>query len=83
MSRLYETRRPAKCRGFSWCRVVAESTIQYRLYRRDHRRALHCSIVTFSKSTPTEEIASTVKRKRRELRDRVDVIDLAAIGVEP
>lgn len=81
MSRLFETRRPQSGRGFAWCRVVADTTIQYRLYRRDYRNALHCSTVTFSKTTPTEEIASALKKKRRELRDKVDVLDLAAMGV--
>jgi hypothetical protein len=82
MIRLFETRRPTPGRQFSWYRGVNETTVEYRLYRRDHRKALHCSTVVFSKSEPTESIAATLKRKRRQLRDKVDEIDLVAMGVE-
>lgn len=81
MSRLFDTRRPKASNGFSWFRDADETTVQYRLYRRDHKRALHCSTVTFSKTTPTEEIAATLRKKRRQLRDKVDEIDLAAMDV--
>lgn len=75
--RLFEGRLPAGGKGPAWCRLVDETTVTYRLYRRDYRNALHCSIVTCSKTTPSEEIAATLKKKRRELRDKVDELDLA------
>ena len=81
MSRLFDRRTPKANGGFSWGRFPAEETIQYRLFRRDHTGALHLSTITFAKNTPTEQIAADVKRKRRELRDKVDVLDLAAMGV--
>ena len=81
MSNHFERRAPHANGGFSWGRFPADETIQYRLFRRDHTGALHVSTITFAKNTPSKQIASDVKRKRRELRDKVDVIDLAAMGV--
>lgn len=75
--RLFGNRIPGGGRGPAWCRLVGETTITYRLYRRDYRNATHCSIVTFSKTTPSDEIAATLKKKRRALRDKVDELDLA------
>lgn len=75
--RLFEARLPAGGKGPAWCRLVDETTVTYRLYRRDYRNALHCSIVTFSKTTASDDIAATLKKKRRQLRDKVDELDLA------
>jgi hypothetical protein len=77
MIRLFETRSPKGNGHFKWFRGSDETTVFYRLYRRDHLKAWHCSPIVFSKSTPTEEIAATLKKKRRALRDKVDELDLA------
>lgn len=81
MSRLFDRRTPKANGGFSWGRFPAEETIQYRLFRRDHTGALHLSVITFAKNIPTEQIAADVRRARHQLRNKVDEIDLAAMGV--
>ena len=78
MSNHFQRRVPKKASGFSWGRVVYETCISYRLFRRDHTGALHCSILSVAKDYRRAEIAADLKRKRRALRDKVDEIDLSA-----
>lgn len=51
------------------------------VYRRDHRRALHMHVLTFFAHEGRAMIAEHLRRARRELRDKVDDIDLLAMGV--
>lgn len=76
MSNHFERRTPQANGGFSWGRFPGETSISYRLFRRDHTGALHCSILTVDKCYPRPSVASDLKRKRRELRDKVDELDL-------
>ncbi len=53
-----------------------QGPVCYRLFRRDHRGALHMSVFDFSLDKPRGEMAVTLLRARHALRDRVDEIDL-------
>lgn len=55
--------------------------VQYRLFRRDHRGAVHMEPVTFYREADRATIARLIRRTHHALRDRVDEIDLAAMGV--
>lgn len=81
MSSHFERRTPQSNGPFSWGRFPGDTCISYRLFRRDHTGALHCSILTVAKDYPAASIAKDLRRKRRELRDKVDELDLAAMGV--
>ncbi len=82
MSRHIERRAPKETQGFAWGRfpTVDGSAITWRLYRRDHRRALHMHVLTFFAHDDRALIAGHLRRARRYLRDKVDDIDLAAVG---
>lgn len=81
-------RQPKKTAGFSWGRVVTPGRgISYRLFRRDQRGALHYFIRVY---TPEElaadprirdRIAFEIHQARHALRDQVDEVDLALMGV--
>jgi len=76
-------RHPRKVSGFTWSRVPsAAGSITYRLFRRDMRGALHCAIVRFEpdKQDP-RAMAAALRRKRHDLRNQVDTIDLQLLGV--
>ena len=69
MTRNRFTRRaPGKGHGLTWARfpTVDGSAVIYRLWRRDHRRKPH-------------QIERALRLAKRELRDRVDEIDLTAL----
>lgn len=79
-------RPPVKAGGFSWGRFprLQEDrivSVDYRLFRRDHGGRLHSHILTFNHGEPRWLIAERVKKARHSLRDKVDVIDLEAMGV--
>lgn len=82
MSRHIERRAPKETQGFAWGRfpTVDGSAITWRLYRRDHRRALHMHVLTFFAHDDRAVIAASLRRARRCLRDKVDNIDLVAMG---
>ena len=82
MSRHIERRAPKETLGFAWGRfpTVDGSAITWRLYRRDHRRALHMHAETFFAQEDRAVIARHL-RARRHLRDQVDEIDLVAMGL--
>lgn len=77
MSHLLDRRAPKSNRGFSWGRFPSETTVQYRLFRRDRHGVRHMFPITFAKNVTTEQMALDLNKKRRELRDLVDEIDLA------
>lgn len=83
MNRHIARRAPKETQGFAWGRfpTVDGSAITWRLYRRDHRRALHMHVLTFFAHDDLGVIAAHLRRARRYLRDKVDEIDLAAIEV--
>ena len=83
MSLPADRRAPKRNGGFSWGRVPAAggSIVTWRLFRRDHRRALHMREVTFSAGDTRAHIARQLRRACHQLRDHVDEIDLAAMGV--
>ncbi|EMT5435617.1 TPA: hypothetical protein UM365_000192 [Stenotrophomonas maltophilia] len=83
MSRHIERRAPKETLGFAWGRfpTVDGSAITWRLYRRDHRRALHMHAETFFAQEDRAVIARHLRRARRHLRDQVDEIDLVAMGL--
>lgn len=82
MSRHLARRAPARNGGFSWGRfpVADRGVVAYRLFRRDHRGALHTSILHFYPRDHRREIALALRAACHRLRDRVDEIDLAAMG---
>lgn len=83
MSRHIARRAPKETMGFSWGRFPTTdgSAVTWRLYRRDHRRALHMHVLTFFAHDDRAVIAGHLRRARRYLRDKVDDIDLQAMGV--
>lgn len=83
MSRHITRRAPKETLGFAWGRFPTTdgSAVTWRLYRRDHRRALHMHVETFFAHDDRSVIAGRLRRARRHLRDKVDDIDLVAMGV--
>lgn len=78
------TRRPPKkSAGFSWGRFPMGDTgvVSYCLFRRDNRGALHWHILDFKGDETRYEIARRLRTAKRRLRDRVDEIDPADMGV--
>lgn len=81
-------RQPKKSGGFSWGRVaLPDGGVSYRLFRRDQRGALHYFMRNYSAADLERGlnmrlvIADELKYARRALRDQVDEIDLALMGV--
>ncbi|WP_229301053.1 hypothetical protein [Stenotrophomonas maltophilia] len=76
-------RAPKETASFAWGRspTVDGSATTWRLYRRDHRRALHMHVLTFFAHEDRTVIAGHLRRALRYLRDKVDDIDLVAMGV--
>ncbi|RIA19236.1 hypothetical protein DFO63_4360 [Stenotrophomonas sp. AG209] len=83
MSRHIARRAPKETVGFAWGRfpTMDGSAITWRLYRRDHRRALHMHTETFFAHEDRAVIAGCLRRARRSLREKMDDIDLVAMGV--
>lgn len=80
----HATRRAPKATlGFAWGRFPTDdgSVITYRLYRRDHRRAVHMHVVSVFANGDRAVAAAYLRRARKFLRDKVDEIDLVAMGV--
>ncbi|MCD0280510.1 hypothetical protein JWH04_16490 [Xanthomonas melonis] len=76
-------RAPKRNGGFSWGRFPTSdgAFITWRMFRRDHSSALHMHALTFTGTDDAAYVAKQLRRARRQLRDRVDEIDLAALGV--
>ncbi|MFB8927087.1 hypothetical protein QSH46_013320 [Xanthomonas arboricola pv. juglandis] len=83
MSKHLTRRAPKRKRGLCWGRTPDDSTsvVTWQLFRRDHRGAIHMSTLQFTYAEPRAYIAQRLRNARRKLRDRVDEIDLAAMGV--
>lgn len=81
MNRHATRRRPKETTGFAWGRFPTEdgSAITWRLYRRDHRRAMHTRVLTVFACEDVSTIAQRLRRACHQLRDKVDEIDLAAM----
>ena len=76
-------RAPKAALGFAWGRIptVDGSAVTWRLYRRDHSRRIHQHALTFFSNDDRAVIAGHLRRARRYLREKVDDIDLVAMGV--
>lgn len=84
MSRPVSRRAPKRNGGFSWGRYPAGDTniVTYRLFRRDHKGALHTTCLDFYLGRDRRaDVALALRRACHQLRDRVDELDLAAMGV--
>ncbi len=77
----FARRAPGKGYGLTWARfpTVDGSAVIYRLWRRDHNRKPHQIEKAFFTDAEPAHIASVLKRAKRQLRDRVDEIDLIAL----
>lgn len=76
-------RAPKKNGGFSWGRypMGLPRIVAYRLFRRDHTGALHFDAFTAQPHHTRPDVARGLRAACHRLRDRVDEIDLAALGV--
>ena len=66
-------------RGFSWGRVIGMdgALLTYNLFRRDMRGALHQKTLQYQAAVASRKtIAEDLRRARKQLRDKVDEIDL-------
>lgn len=84
MIRQHATRAPKRNDGFSWGRFPAgdRGAITWRLFRRDHKGGLHMANLTFYLDRDRRaDIALALRHACHQLRDRVDELDLAAMGV--
>jgi len=82
-ARHFTERKPKRAR-FAWGRKISDQgVVVYRLFRRDSTGKLHRSMypMEYLPHAERRQIARDLKRERRILRDRVDEIDLAAMGV--
>ncbi|HXS04164.1 MAG TPA: hypothetical protein VN731_06795 [Rhodanobacter sp.] len=81
-------RAPKKTAGFCWGRTHSpDNGICYRLFRRDQRGALHYFMRSYSFDELANDprirtrIAHEIHQARHALRDQVDTVDLALMGV--
>jgi len=81
-------RAPQKTAGFCWGRVITpDGGISYRMFRRDKRGELHYFMRTYTTwelahgSRIRTRIAHEIHQARHALRDQVDTVDLALMGV--
>jgi hypothetical protein len=68
---------------FSWTRLPSETgySVTWRLYRKDVGKGLHISTLTVGAMEPRGSIARRLWEARRDLRDRIDDLDLTTLGV--
>ncbi|OEZ02280.1 MULTISPECIES: hypothetical protein [Stenotrophomonas] len=83
MSRPFVRRAPKRNGGFSWGRYPMGDTgvIAYRLFRRDLGGALHFEGLNFYSQDSRSDVAIALRAACHRLRDRVDALDLASLGV--
>jgi hypothetical protein len=75
-------RMPHNRNAFCWARIPQQDGCTlYRLYRRDQRGAVHAVLCNFSRDADRAEIAGELNVARHQLRNTVDEIDLALMGV--
>ncbi|QDL27893.1 hypothetical protein [Stenotrophomonas maltophilia] len=81
----YDRRVLTRTEGFALGRsidkVLGGHVLTYSLYRRDHRRVLHMHVQTFFAHEDRAVIAGHLRRAHRYLRDKVEDIDLVALGM--
>lgn len=77
----FERREPGKGHGLTWARfpTVDGSAVIYRMWRRDHKRKPHQVQKAFFTDADPAYIAKVLRLAKRQLRDTVDEIDLAAL----
>ncbi len=85
--RTRRAKRPVEPRWSNWSRVPDADGCMYRLFRRegqpdDVRGPVHARMVYVHKSDPACISARRLRMAYRELREEVDEIDLAMMGVE-
>lgn len=82
---LVDRRAPRKSDGFSWGRFPAESgsSSTWRLFRRAIAGRLYLEQATFPAGAARADIAHELRAMRARLRDTVDAIDLAYLGLTP
>lgn len=82
MDRSRTRKLPSHRGAFSYSRIPLEGgTVIYRLFRRDMQGALHARTLPFHPGCARRLIAGTLRTARHQLRDQVDEIDLALMGV--
>lgn len=74
-------RYPMPNRRFSWGCMPSDGICTWRLFRRDIGKRVHMSIVQFHRNADRTLIASTLRHSRNRLRDRVDALDFATLGI--
>lgn len=75
-------RMPHNRNGFCWARIPQQDGCTlYRLYRRDMRRAIHAVLRNFRADCSRKFIATELNIARHQLRNSVDDVDLALMGV--
>ncbi|GLQ96425.1 hypothetical protein [Dyella mobilis] len=73
---------PNPATRFSWSRVMGDSGgVTYRLFRRDHKGALHLAIWRFKPDDSRDAMMRKLCEMRHELLERVDKIELHLLGV--
>lgn len=72
---------PNKHTRFAYARIPNDDGIIYRLSRRDLNGRLHFAQITYSEGMDKMKFACALWALRKELRDRVDQIDLMVLGV--
>ncbi|WP_395119686.1 hypothetical protein ACFCQI_01850 [Rhodanobacter sp. FW102-FHT14D06] len=78
----FTRRMPHNRNRFCWARIPQDSgSVLYRLYRRDQRGAVHAVLRNFPGDAGRAEIADELNIARHQLRNSVDDVDLALMGV--
>ena len=77
----FRPRTPRNKNLFCYHCEVTPDVVRYRLFRRDHSGRVNPKTCTFQPSMPRSLIAELLNQERHALRDRVDEIDLRAMGV--
>ena len=77
----FTRRAPKRNQGLSWGRFPTDdgSAVVYRIFRRELSGKLHMEARTFFTATGPKYIAEILRLVKRQLRDRVDEIDLEAM----
>lgn len=75
-------RLPKKGNGFSWGRSVRDGVVIWRLFRRDQNGTLHWKQMVYIRNNCARlQMANELNKARHTLRDQVDEIDLAIMGI--